>query len=137
MLRAPPQRVCNISVAQDHNRQLSVSAIFVIREPGVIHGLGGWFEAEIAEGIKISNGVPFGWSSWANAFFPFSRPSRANAGDRLRVQLTIGANGALWTWRWALEPSQPEAGGGGVPDYTLQSSFLGSYGRPAGVLDSR
>ena len=136
MLRAPPQRVCGVSVAHEHKRQLSGSVVFEIQEPGDIHGLGGWFSAEIADGITLSNGLPFGWSSWANAFFPFSQPARANAGDRLRVDLSIGANGALWTWRWALDRSLQESGRA-VAGLTLQSSFLGSYGKPGAISSPR
>jgi hypothetical protein len=136
MLRAPPQQVCEVSVAHGNKRVLSGSVVFDIQEPGDIHGLGGWFAAEIVDGIRISNGLPFAWSSWANAFFPFSQPAKANAGDRLRVDLSIGANGALWTWRWALDRSPPDAGCA-VAGFTLQSSFLGSYGKPGAIAGSR
>ena len=129
MLRAAPARVCQVALLGDLGQRVAGSVVFEIQEPGVLHGLGGWFAATVAEGVAISNGPPFGWSSWANAFFPFSRPLKVNVADRLRVELNVGANGALWTWRWALDAAAPgleESNG----DFTLQSSFLGSYGGP-------
>lgn len=129
MLLASPGKVCEVELLGDLGRRIVGSVEFEIQEPGLLHGLGGWFSATVAEGITISNGPPFGWSSWANAFFPFSQPVKVNAAHRLRVEVSIGANGALWTWRWALDPlpqGLEESGG----EFTLQSSFLGSYGGP-------
>jgi protein arginine N-methyltransferase 1 len=134
MFLAPAQKTCQVHIGNGQDERLTGAMEFEFLESGCVHGLGGWFNARLIGDVSISNGPPFEWSSWANAFLPFPKPVKVAPADRLRVELKIGANGALWTWGWALDSlaSDTKRNSG---NFVLQSSFLGTYGKPGTVRD--
>ena len=68
---------------------------------GTVHALAGWFEAELAPGIRIGNPPGASASSWAQVAFPLERPLEVQPGDGLAIRIDTVANGT--GWRWSVE----------------------------------
>ncbi len=66
---------------------------------GTLHGFGGWFRAELVEGLWLSNAPPLATPSWRHAFLPLERPVTVNAGDAVSVAISVLGNGTVWSWR--------------------------------------
>ncbi len=68
-----------------------------VTQAGTLHGLGGWFVANLVGPIAIGNEPASRARRWAHTFFPLEQPVVVRPGDRIRI--------ALWTrdgmeWRW-------------------------------------
>ena len=94
-----------------------------IAEPATVHGLGVWFDAELADGVGFSNAPSRPRAIYGQALFPFAEPLRLARGDR--VQLMIAANlvAGSYVWQWHTSVS----GANGRAKANLrQSSFQGT-----------
>lgn len=78
---------------------LSAEASFMIQRQGVLHGFGGWFAAELADGITLSNEPPLKTPSWTNTFFPFEHPLAVAAGDEIKLSIRSSDHTARWAWQ--------------------------------------
>ena len=72
---------------------------FIVKRTGQLHGLGGWFVAELTPGQTVSNQPPNQTPSWSHVFLPLVRPLPVTAGDRLRVRIQAHSNAAQWQWQ--------------------------------------
>lgn len=64
-----------------------------------MHGVGGWFSAELGEGIVLTNAPPNRALNWHHAFFPLETPLEVSAGDELRIVVSSAVNGSIWRWK--------------------------------------
>jgi len=125
-LLAPPASLARLELAEVDSDEVRAEAAFTVERGGRCHGFGGWFGAELAEGITLSNAPPLRTPSWRHAFLPFERPLELRAGDQLHAQVDATADGAIWRWR--LHHHRP---GLHRPLATLdQSSFAGTLLSP-------
>jgi hypothetical protein len=69
---------------------------------GTLHGLACWFDSLLAPAVAVHNMPPRGDSSWSHGFLPLAEAIEVCAGDRLRWELSVSADGEHWTWQ--LEP---------------------------------
>ncbi|MCS6844606.1 MAG: 50S ribosomal protein L11 methyltransferase [Caldilineales bacterium] len=69
------------------------------RRGGALHGIGGWFEADLAPGVAVSNGPEAATTSWSRGFLPLGRAVEVQPGDQVEVTLAAHANGSLWRWQ--------------------------------------
>src|SRR5207244_2556655 len=60
--------------------EVQAEITWTARRRGTLHGCGGWFAAELAPGIELSNAPPRATPSWGHAFFPLERPVTLEAG---------------------------------------------------------
>ncbi len=83
------------------------------------HGLGIWFDTELAPGVGFSNAPDQPPLLYGQAFFPFPEPVDLHPGDRLAVDLRAAPVGGdyVWSWKTRIEPA---AGG---PRSFDQSTF--------------
>ena len=72
---------------------------FMANRRGTLHGMAGWFGAELTKETCLSNAPPITTSNWSHSFFPLERPVPLEVGDRLRVAINSLGNGAVWRWR--------------------------------------
>jgi SAM-dependent methyltransferase len=70
---------------------------FRAQRDGVLHGLTGWFAAEIAAGVSLTNAPPV-QGSWMHAYLPVKEAIPLQAGDRVRAQIEIRTRNELWEW---------------------------------------
>lgn len=69
----------------------SIEAEFQIRlhTAGTIHGLGGWFVADLGNGVTVRTTPGAPSTHWRQAFLPFREAVVASVGDELRLNLSI------------------------------------------------
>jgi type I protein arginine methyltransferase len=67
---------------------------------GQAHGLGMWFDAELAEGIGFSNAPGKPQLIYGQAFFPFLKPMEVKEGDVLQVDIRADLVGSDYEWSW-------------------------------------
>lgn len=99
MLRAEAQVLCELELGQDP-AWVRGEVEFEVQRDGLIHGLGGWFDAQLTEGVRIHNAPPSPAPSWKHAFMPLADPIGVKAGDLLTAEIQcVGDESA---WRWAI-----------------------------------
>ena len=69
------------------------------RRTGPVHGLGVWFDAELCDGLRLSNRPPSRVPSWQHAFLPLREPLLVEAGQQVEVALEMSDGGRRWAWR--------------------------------------
>jgi SAM-dependent methyltransferase len=80
------------------------TASFRVAQPGVMHGIGGWFKAWLTEDITLTNSPLLeSPTSWGHVCLPIAEPLPVAVGDEVEVTLrAVGGGGVLcWdvTWR--------------------------------------
>ena len=68
--------------------------------PGESHGIGAWFDAEIAPGIGLSNAPGLPQMIYGNAYFPWPEAIALHADDRIELRLRAkqADHDYMWTW---------------------------------------
>lgn len=91
-----------------------------IARDGIMHGIGGWFSAELAEGIQLTNapGHPQRINR-RNVFFPLHDSAAVRAGDRVSIMMAIRPESLVVRWRVRIMR------GGAVVHDTDASTFSG------------
>ena len=85
-----PELLMDIDLRTIDSPLVSGSVAFPIQKKGVIHGLGGWFEAWLTKDIFINTSPERRKTHWKHGFFPFSTPIQAGTRDHLSVKMSIG-----------------------------------------------
>lgn len=93
-----PASLVNIDLKQIENTDFSEQVSFVAQRDGLLHGLGGWFSAELTPGLTISNAPPNQTPSWNQTFFPIERQFKVSAGDCILVEVKVRDNAGHWEW---------------------------------------
>ncbi len=98
---APPRAIVDVDLAAMQQASVAGQEVFTVAHPALVHGFALWFDAELTEGIAISNapaGIPsppVGWS-WRQAFVAVLDPIKVGAGTRLHLRLET--DGDIWRW---------------------------------------
>jgi SAM-dependent methyltransferase len=98
-LLAEPAAFARVDLLEVGTTDVHGRATWNARRPGTLHGFGGWFAAELAPDVWLSNAPPIATPSWSHAFLPLERPLTLEAGDRVSVAVSALANGTVWSWR--------------------------------------
>jgi protein arginine N-methyltransferase 1 len=96
-LSEPASLVC-VTLSGIESADIGGEVTFLVKRDGVLHGIGGWFIANLAPGVKITNAPPLKTLSWNQAFLPLERPLAVRAGDHLGVEIQTSSNAAQWQW---------------------------------------
>jgi SAM-dependent methyltransferase len=94
-----PQPWANVRLREAAKSSTSGPASFTCTRDGNLHGIGGWFEAELCPGIFVSNSPASKTSSWSHGLLLLQQPVPVRIGDRVDVKLSVHANGSQWRWR--------------------------------------
>jgi protein arginine N-methyltransferase 1 len=125
-LLCEPVCMTEIDFRQANPDYFSCSAQLSVRRDGVIHGLGGWFECELTDGVWMTNSPLSGQKiNRSQAFLPIGEATRVKAGDVLQV--TVMARPADHLIAWIVE----------VPHRRKfsHSTWLGDLLTPAEILN--
>ncbi len=94
-----PATLGHIDFYQDHAEFLSWTAELRMERDGVMHGLGGWFECELAEGVRMTNSPlaeePIRRSQ---VFLPIDEAVAVRAGDRVKATVMARPGDDLIAW---------------------------------------
>lgn len=93
-----PLRVQEIEFGETTQAEVKAGFTIHARRQGWLHGLAGWFNAELISGLSISNGPRDKASHWGLAFFPIDRPVSVDRGNRIDVEMSSSRNGEYWHW---------------------------------------
>jgi type I protein arginine methyltransferase len=108
---AAPQCWASIDYNTVENPDVQGQITWSISRPGLGHGLGLWFDGDLAPGIGFSN-APGGLAHiYGRMFFPWLEPVALASGDMVTVSLYADLVGEDYIWRWnthVMEPGQPD-----------------------------
>lgn len=76
---------------------------FTIKRAGILHGLGGWFEAKLSKNITLSTTPPNPTTSWKNVFFPIEKPVDVESGDSVVVRMAVSPISIDFVWNWNVD----------------------------------
>jgi len=123
----PPARLASLDYAAIDDPGLEARARWTVDRDVVAHGLALWFDAELAEGVVLSNAPGRPRLVYGQAFFPWPRPTALSAGDTVDVDLGAAPVAGRYEWRWRTR-IQPAEGAPSI-DYA-QSTLLGAVLAP-------
>ena len=111
-LLASPAIIASLDMAQCSASIPGLEASMQLERAGTIHGIGGWFSAQLSPCVTMSNG-PLEPKSIGrrNVFFPIDRPVTVAKGDSVRVSMTIQPNEKMVAWNVEVH-GKPAVGGG-------------------------
>ena len=81
---------------------------FVARRDGILYGIGGWFESELAPGISLSNAPPNPAPSWKHGLLPLDVPLPVRAGDHVHVRMRTEMRYDHCHWWWQVKVDAPQ-----------------------------
>jgi protein arginine N-methyltransferase 1 len=117
---APPAEVATI--ASSSVEPVRESTTFTFDEAGSVDGLLGWFEAELAPGVSLTNapGAPGRMQRWCN-FYPTKQRLDVAPGDTLTtsVDLRPRSQHITWSLEWTRD--------GTVMERSRHSTLLGQF----------
>lgn len=124
-LLAAPAIIASLDTGQCPTSIPGAEASMEVERAGILHGVGGWFSAQLSASVAMSNGPlearPIRRS---NVFFPIDRPVAVEKGDQVRVTMTIRPNGSMVAW--AVEIRDRQAAPGSAPKARFtHSTFQG------------
>jgi protein arginine N-methyltransferase 1 len=117
----PASRLLTMQSSDEPATQdLDASVTIAVTTPGVLHGVLGWFRAQLSPGVSIDNRPPSVDSSWAHAFFPLQNPIGVRPGDEIAIHLEASEQGSIWRWRTELRRADKVVA---AYDQTSRASF--------------
>lgn len=128
-LLSEPTTLVSLDLTEIESADFNGKVSFTAKRDGSLNGLGGWFSAEIAQGITISNTPPLKTPCWQQVFFPIEQPVQISAGDTLSVEMQVRNNAGQWDWQ--ITANSPTKG----KSFT-QESIRFSYKSQAGSLQT-
>jgi protein arginine N-methyltransferase 1 len=95
-----PEVIATIDVTHGSHRIFQGEATSVVRRAGTMHGIAGWFEATLSPSVTMSNSpLREDIINRRAVFFPVDPPSAVQAGDSVRVKMSISPAETLVSWR--------------------------------------
>jgi protein arginine N-methyltransferase 1 len=95
-----PARMFTLDLTELTPERLHGEAEIEVTAAGLMHGLSGWFAAELAPGIVMTNS-PFskGRIGRRAAFLPLEKPFALRKGDRLKITMGMIPAQTMLTWK--------------------------------------
>jgi protein arginine N-methyltransferase 1 len=108
-LLAEPALLASLDLAEPEPPSIGAEVELTVERAGTLHGLGGWFRAELAPGIYMSN-APGDASriDRRNVFLPLERATHVTPGDRIRIRLRILPSEVMLRWHVTIETAAGE-----------------------------
>lgn len=104
---APPAVIASLDTGRSATTIAGAEASTTIDRPGVLHGIGGWFSAQMSPGVTMSNSAfDAKQINRRNVFFPIDRPVAVAKGDQVRIAMTIRHSDLLVAWNIEIRSGQ-------------------------------
>ena len=99
-LLGEPAEIGRIELTADSERRLVNRVTTTIEKKGTLHGIGGWFCAQLSDSVTLTNSPRAAQSiDRRNVIFPIAEPVTIGPGDRVSVTMNILASDAQVAWR--------------------------------------
>ena len=128
---ASPAPLLAIDLTSTEQTSLTGRTSLQIERNGVIHGIGGWFSAQLTANTFLTNAPPNQTPSWAQAFFPLANPLPVRAGDQLQIEIQSRFNASLWIWQIEAVAAANSMPASSKVGKITQSTFSGKFFSPA------
>jgi type I protein arginine methyltransferase len=102
-LMSRPERWAALDYATIESPDVSASLEFSVERAGTGHGIGVWFDAELAEGIGFSNAPGEPELVYGRLVLPWLKPVALAAGDRVRLDIRGKFVNDDYVWTWCTE----------------------------------
>jgi len=128
-----PALLATIDVTRDGDPILSGTAVSAVHRAGTMHGVAGWFEAQLSPSVTMSNSpLREDVINRRAVFFPVDPPTAVAANDSARVTMRISPADTLVNWRVELTD-----GAGATRKKFSHSTFSGMLLNPEDLAKSR
>jgi SAM-dependent methyltransferase len=128
-----PAVLATIDVTRDGSPILSGTAVSALHRAGTMHGIAGWFEAQLSPSVTMSNSpLREDVINRRAVFFPVDPPTAVAANDSARVTMRISPADTLVNWRVELAD-----GAGATRRKFSHSTFGGMLLCPEDLAKSR
>lgn len=117
-----PAQLTRVDFEEVMSEDINGTASFVITRDGQLHGIAGWFAAELIPGIRLSNMLPNQTPSWTQGFLPLESALPVKAGDQLWVEVQTQSNAADWRWCVTKNGKKVGQGNGAQPDFRFEQN---------------
>lgn len=98
-LLAVPARLATLDLTTDIPAGLRLSAEMRATRAATMHGIGGWFEARLSAGVRLTNSpLAADRINRRNVYFPIGQPLSLSAGDRVELTMHIVPDDLRVTW---------------------------------------
>jgi Ribosomal protein L11 methyltransferase (PrmA) len=98
MLGAPAHAI-SLGLSTASTAALSAEVVLAAARPGTLHGIGGWFEAQLSPGVTLTNSPLAARPIFRmQVFFPIGRPVSLEERDQIDVRLRILPAGGIVSW---------------------------------------
>jgi len=96
---APPAALGTIDLRNEERDFFSWTAELRLARAGVVHGLGGWFDCELCEGVRMTNSpLDHAPIRRPQVFLPIDEPVAVKAGDPARATVMARPGEQLIAW---------------------------------------
>ena len=97
-LLSQPAEIVRINFSEFEGLYVAGETTCVAVRDGIMHGLTGWMENELAPGISFTNSPLAPGVDWVQTFFVVDPPVQLRAGDRVRASIQ-SHDGRVWRWK--------------------------------------
>jgi len=98
-LLAPPAHLLSADPGERVRSPWKLRASMTAERAGTMHGIGGWFSADLAPGVEMSNSpLDPARINRSNVFLPMDRPVPVDVGDVVDLSLQISPYELVLTW---------------------------------------
>jgi hypothetical protein len=104
-----PASFAALELGREAPEQLRATLELRATSTGALHGLGGWFSAELAQGVDLTNSpLSDGQIDRECLFLPFAEPVQVAEGEVLCVTLTVHDKNRFYAWHVQRKGKQGE-----------------------------
>lgn len=98
-LLAEPKIIKTINLEKDENIDLNASVKFRINKNGILHGLCGYFRAQLTDDIILNTG-PGLKTHWRCEYFPIEKTAKVKVGDVVSAKIKSILHKGFTDWEW-------------------------------------
>lgn len=99
-LLGDPVSLASLDLSLASPASLNLEAAIVANRAGALHGIGGWFSAQLSGNVIMSNSpLATRRINRMNVFFPIDQPVALAKGDRVRIMMHILPTELIVTWK--------------------------------------
>ena len=126
-LLASPRVIASLATEECPASIPGIETAMEVERAGTLHGIGGWFRAQLSPLITMSNGpLDAARIGRRNVYFPIDRPVAVEKGDRVRVVMTIMPGEVMVTWKVEVcDRRSPPGSKGAARARFVHSTFQG------------
>jgi protein arginine N-methyltransferase 1 len=95
-----PLNLASLQLGTSTHSNFTAEASTTITRQGILHGLGGWFSAQLSPSTTMTNSPLAAHSiNRRNVFFPLDHPVMVEPGDCIKIQMHVISSEPIVTWR--------------------------------------